>query len=225
MLWILDHVEQLNPEEVLVCLPFVSEARRKRILSMGDRTARVCSALAELLLRHSLRAEYGLTDLPRIETGEKGKPFFPDRPDLHFNLSHCKTTVACALDRTPVGVDVQEIRPLRRQDGPPAVFRVLSDSERAWVTAGETEAEQARRFTAVWTCKEAWGKAKGLGFLYDMKTTDFCPTSALWQQYGCSFQHWDLGGTFLALCAAAPMELRTVSFSDMNRNWNTDLEE
>ncbi len=242
MLWILEHIDQLNTDAVLSLLPRLYEARRARVRSMPHVPSKVRSILAELLLRHALREEYGLTELPRIETGEKGKPFFPDCPELQFNLSHCQTAVGCALDRSPVGVDVQELRPLRRAARPlaaaspslplegkvspvrtlvtdevvpqerktPPVYRILSEPERAWVEAGETTDEQDRRFTAIWTCKEAYGKATGEGFLYDLRATAFRPKKRPWQQYGYTFRLLDLGDTFLALCASRPLRLRRV---------------
>jgi len=220
MLWLLENLETFTFEALEPLLPRISESRRSRVLSMKQESTRVQSVLAELLLRRALREEFGLTELPKIETGEKGKPFFPDHPEIHFNLSHCKYAVACALDRAPVGVDAEALgrllrpgaqpvsetgdpktSPARRGGGPPPravegsprrqspfgkgnqlpspsseplLLRVLSEAERAWVLAGESPAEQDRRFTAVWTCKEAWGKAQGLGILYDLKSTCFC---------------------------------------------------
>ena len=216
MLWILEQVEQLDPAEVLGLLPRISKPRRARVLAMKNEAAQVRSILAELLLRCALRMEYGLTDLPRIGFGEKGKPFFPDRPELHFNLSHCWTSVACALDKAPVGVDVQELRPLRREGQRlPSVCRILSASERAWVEAGETADEQDRRFTAVWTCKEAFGKAAGAGFLYDLRSTDFRPSPGTWPQYGRLFKHLQWDDTFLTLCAETPFPTRIPTFSEL----------
>ena len=212
MLWLLENLETFTFEALEPLLPRISESRRARVLSMKQAQARVQSVLAELLLRHSLQAEYGLAELPIIETGKKGKPFFPDHPGVHFNLSHCKTAVACALDSAPVGVDVQEIRPLRdRYRSPvPSVYRVLSEKERTWVEAGKTSAEQDRRFTAVWTCKEAYGKAVGEGFLYDLRSTEFLPRKKPWQQSGYLFRYCDLGDTALTLCAEHPLRLRRV---------------
>lgn len=242
MLWLLENLETVTFEALEPLLPRISESRRARVLSMKQEQARVQSVLAELLLRHALREEYGLAELPKIETGKKGKPFFPDHPDVHFNLSHCKTAVACALDSAPVGVDVQELRPLHRAARPlaaaspslplegklspvrtlvtdevvpqerktPPVYRILSEPERAWVEAGETSAEQDRRFTAVWTCKEAYGKAVGEGFLYDLRSTEFLPRKKPWRQSGYLFRYCDLGDTALTLCAEHPLRLRRV---------------
>ena len=224
MLWIIEHIDTLDPEAVLRFLPGLSEDRKAAILSMTNGSAQVRSVLAELLLRHALREEYGLKDLPRIEIGEKGKPFFPDLPDLHFNLSHCKTAVVCALDSSPVGVDVQEVRFLRRNGtmpSAPSVYRILSEKERAWVEAGQTPDEHDRRFTAVWTCKEAWGKALGVGFLYDLKTTEFLPRPEAWRQYGFTFQQSCLSDTVLTLCAAKSLPCRNVTFEDIRTRGKT----
>ena len=247
MLWILEHIDQLNTDAVFSLLPRLSEARRARVRSVTHVPSKVRSILAELLLRHALRAEYGLTELPRIEPGEKGQPLCPERPELHFNLSHCQTAVACALDASPVGVDVQELRPLRRAARPlaaaspslplegklspvrtpvtdevvpqarktPPVYRILSEPERAWVEAGETPAEQDRRFTAVWTCKEAWGKALGVGILYDLKSTCFLPDKATWKQYDAIFQHLSREEYELTLCSQNFLPYEFVSFEEL----------
>ena len=253
MLWILEHLDQLNTEAVISFLPRLSEARRNRVLSMKPEGPRVQSVLAELLLRRALREEFGLTELPKIETGEKGKPFFPDYPKIHFNLSHCKYAVACALDSAPVGVDAEAHGRLRRdgalpseiglkdqgsgirerRDGPlpsasscrgghwppassnHALFRVLSEAERDWVLAGETPEEQDRRFTAVWTCKEAWGKALGVGYLYDLRSTCFLPERETWQQYDSCFTHLSHTDYELTLCSHAPLPMKSVSFEEI----------
>ena len=40
------------------------------------------------LLALVLERELGIPVLPETERGEEGKPFFPERPDVRFNLSH-----------------------------------------------------------------------------------------------------------------------------------------
>ncbi len=68
-------------------------------------------ALARRLLAEALARERGLTGLPAIAAGANGKPFFPDRPDLQFNLSHSHGAAVCALHHLPIGVDVERLRP------------------------------------------------------------------------------------------------------------------
>ena len=67
------------------------------------------SAAVYALLENTFRAEYGEC-LPEIKKTSNGKPFFPERPELYFSLSHAKTHVACALSDFPVGVDIESPR-------------------------------------------------------------------------------------------------------------------
>ena len=63
------------------------------------------------LLRFALWETYG-AELPRIEKTGEGKPFFPDRPEIFFSLSHARRFVMCAVGDRPVGADIEEARPL-----------------------------------------------------------------------------------------------------------------
>lgn len=238
MLWLLEHVNLLSFSDLTDFLPILRTERRERVLSMRDERSRVQSVVAEILLRHALAQEYGFAEIPAIAEGEMGKPFFPGRSNLHFNLSHCGTAVACALDAAPVGVDVQEFRKLRRAAAPlaaadrlqpvdpecgdrhrlsaPPIYRILSGTERAWVEAGDTPEEQDRRFTAVWTCKEAFGKATGNGIHYEMKATDFLPGARPWRQYGFWFQQFCRPDAVLTLCASAPLPCVVVNRKDIS---------
>lgn len=221
MLWLLDSVRQISFSQVEPLLPGLSPERRQRIARYRHVPSAIQSALAELLLRHALKVEYGIQELPFIQKEKQGKPFFPELPELHFSLSHCAAAVACVLEKSPVGIDVQEYRSFRQSSGlmstpnseksnegcrdkhclsAPAIYRILSEPERAWVEAGLTHDEQDRRFVAVWTCKEAYGKEIGDGILYDLKQTIFLPRSGDWVQYGRRFYHQAASDYALTLC-------------------------
>ena len=82
------------------------------------------------LLGLALREHCGLESLPSIARSPLGKPFFPERPELCFSLSHTEGAVLAALSDGPVGADIQVFRPvgealLRRfgTDTPEAFFR------------------------------------------------------------------------------------------------------
>ena len=66
------------------------------------------------LLEACFAREYG-SALPHVEKTGEGKPFFPDRPDVYFSLSHTRRYVLCALSGRPVGCDIELPRPVSRQ--------------------------------------------------------------------------------------------------------------
>ena len=98
--------------------------------------------LAHLLLETALRRELGLETVPPIARGARGKPWFPDLPDLHFNLSHSHGAAVCALHHLPVGVDVEKVR-----SAPKRLAAGLGDEA----------------FFRLWTAREAAVKRAGLG--------------------------------------------------------------
>ena len=86
-------------------LPLLSEQRREQALKFKYELGRKTCAMAYLLLCEGLQKEYGLTERPVFEYGEHGKPAIIGHPDIHFNLSHCREAVICAVSNRPVGID------------------------------------------------------------------------------------------------------------------------
>ena len=63
------------------------------------------------LLLWALQQAHGFAALPPLARTPLGKPYFPQYPGLHFNLSHSGPLTVCALSTLPVGVDIEQIRP------------------------------------------------------------------------------------------------------------------
>lgn len=213
MIWLLELTE--IGEDLSRFLPLLDRDRRARAAGMKNPSARTQSILAGLLLAYAYGREYG-GEIPAISRDAHGKPAFVGRPDLwppqnppHFNLSHCDGALACALTKYPVGVDVQEAHAYDAK-----FRRILSESERVWVEEADSDA----RFTALWTRKEAYGKALGVGIGYELAKTDFagdysapapCGEGLLWTI--------PLDGCFLSVCAKEPLALQTVETDELFR--------
>ncbi len=135
------------------------QARATRFRHPADRAAYVA---AHALLRHMLSEALG--GYPRawaFETGRSGKPALAvahRRPRLHFNISHTRGLVACAIAGVPVGVDVEA----SDGDVPSAVAARFAPGERAML-AKAADAEYRTMFFRLWTLKEAYLKATGEG--------------------------------------------------------------
>ena len=114
------------------------------------------------LLCRAVREVWGLAALPAIARTAHGKPYFPDRPELHFNLSHSGDLVACAVDCAPVGIDIEMIRPHH----PRLAQRVCSPAELDWVMA---QPDPDRALLTLWTKKEARVKWEGCGLTVPLR--------------------------------------------------------
>ena len=145
-------------------LPCVSDARRAKVTAFRHEGARRLSLGAGLLLRFALHAE-GLSAVEPCLT-EYGKPFFSELPDFHFNLSHSGDFVLCAVSPTPVGCDIEQ----PRQYDPALARRFFHSDERALLFSLPEE-QQPAAFYRLWTCKESFMKAVGLGF--NLPLSDF----------------------------------------------------
>ena len=127
------------------------KAMTYRFLSDRKRCVR-----AYMLLWEGLSREYGAESAPVFDFGSHGKPVLRDTPGLHFSLSHSGNVVLCALDRSPVGADIEMIRRHNLKH----LLSVFSDRERASI---EQAASPELQFTRLWTRKESYLKLTGEG--------------------------------------------------------------
>lgn len=66
-----------------------------------------------MLVRQVIHDMYDLPfDQIVFETEGNGKPVVRHIPSFHFNLSHSGDWVVCAIDDAPVGIDIEEIKPI-----------------------------------------------------------------------------------------------------------------
>lgn len=137
-------------------LKFSPPEKQQRILRQRIKQNAVSMAVGGALARYMLWKKFGITPDAKIAYGEFGKPYLPDYPDAHFNISHSGQFVVCAVYDRPIGVDVQEIIPYR----PDIAAKICSNTELAQI---EASTDQSTEFTRIWTRKEATAKVKGLG--------------------------------------------------------------
>lgn len=109
--WLARMERSLTEQEYGDMMALLPDARRERLEKLPKEKHQEVLC-AYLLLRMALWEQCGWRDLPRIEVDELGKPFFPDHPDTHFSLSHTAGAAAAALADTPVGVDIERVRPV-----------------------------------------------------------------------------------------------------------------
>lgn len=147
-----DNMTPMTEEQFNDCLSKVSEQRREKVLRYKFASGREQSLKAYMLLQRLLKEEYGITEPPIFRELENGKPVIVGHEDIHFNMSHCKYAVACAVNDSPVGIDVERIQDTVKQS---LAEYVLSDRELIDLTP--------LKFARLWTMKEAVVKLTGRG--------------------------------------------------------------
>lgn len=87
-----------------------------------------------------------------------GKPYASDLA-WHFNLSHSAHLIACAVAASPVGIDVEHRQ--RHIEHLSIAQHYFSSTEYGWLSGKQQH--DSSRFLALWTLKEAYLKALGIG--------------------------------------------------------------
>lgn len=120
---------------------------------------RLCVA-AGTLLRATLReehiSEYTLARHPN------GKPYLAENERLCFNLSHSGQMVMCALSDSEVGCDVEQKGPF----DPALAAHVMTQQDLQRIYQEEA-GNRADIFFRLWTLKESYMKATGMGILLE----------------------------------------------------------
>lgn len=176
-------------------------------------------------LRRVLASTLGRSDPAALQfvTAEHGKPELAgaDAGTLHFNLSHTDAMLVLATSRQyAVGVDVEALT--RKVELMPLAQRYFAPQEYDALLLLDDDARRERFFT-LWTLKEAWLKACGLGlhvpldsFSFDLSGAQ--PVIAFDPRHEASAERWQFHvfardefriALAIACDAAAPVNILT----------------
>lgn len=127
--------------------------------------------VAHTLVRRALALEAGLAEAELvIFRSSRGRPFLqpPDGglprggPELDFNLSHANGYNLLGVMRGQrIGVDVERLG--RDAHALDTVVETFAPEEQQWVAKAAPGHSRDRRVLRLWTLKEAYSKARGLG--------------------------------------------------------------
>ena len=101
-----------------------------------------------------------------FEMKENGKPFLPNLPDFHFNISHSENAVAVVISDREVGIDCEKIRTADMR----IAKRRFTEKEYAYINADSSESDLC--FFEIWTKKEAFLKQSGNGITVPLNSFD-----------------------------------------------------
>lgn len=128
-----------------------------------DNAKSYSKSFAKIILGKSLKAD---NNSLVIEEDEFGKPYLRDYVDTHYNISHTKGAIVCAVADKPVGVDIEKVRKISKS----IVERYFTKNEQNYVLSYLEN--QDERFTEIWTKKEAYVKWLGKGLAFPFGSFD-----------------------------------------------------
>ncbi|ADM69316.1 4'-phosphopantetheinyl transferase sfp [Paenibacillus polymyxa E681] len=149
-----------------------------------------------------------------------GKPSLINAPAFHFNVSHSGKWVVCAIDDHPLGIDIEQLRPIDFEVG-----RVcFSDTEYDALMRQDAD-NRLSYFYDLWTLKESFVKAEGQGLTLPLKSFSFelkaqpsigFTTEGFTTEY-CHFRQYELDQDYkMAVCAAHDQFAQQVQQIDIN---------
>lgn len=102
--------EAIDEELVQLLLTKIDSKKRRRLEKFVFRKDLLRSLYADLILRKKIIEDFDIRNDEIIFTNNKfGKPRCVNLPDFHYNLSHSGDWVICAIDKSPVGIDIEKI--------------------------------------------------------------------------------------------------------------------
>lgn len=116
--------------------------------------------LGEVLIHYGLATYFHLaTEDWHFKIGTYGKPYIVSKTPVYISLSYSEEVVACALSRSPIGLDIEKLAPIEWSE----LKRQFAKDERKWITSLED-------FYTIWMRKEAYSKLTGEGLIHDIGT-------------------------------------------------------
>lgn len=143
----------------------ISAERIEKIQALRLEDDKVKSLLAEILLRYSLSKDFFLQkkDVQIIST-TYGKPYLNNISDIHFNISHSGSYVACAVSNQVVGLDIEKIG-----NSNDKLIQVFHKNEIAYLNKLPSKSRK-EAFYKLWSLKESYIKYLGLGLAFPLNS-------------------------------------------------------
>lgn len=144
----------------------MSAEKIQRMLKFKRYEDRKRGVIGELLIRYLVCGKLGINNNEiNFIPNKYGKPFLKDYIGLEYNISHSNELVVCAVGDYEVGIDIEYVKDMDID----AANYVLSTDEKEEYK-GISENEKLDYFYSIWTLKESFIKAKGMGLHISMNS-------------------------------------------------------
>lgn len=168
MKWYKYDIRNLSDVEYDKWYSLMSEDKQRRVDRFRFVDDKKRTVAGEMLARKALVEWCSVSSESIVfDEHECGKPFVVGL-DVEFNISHSGDMVVCAVNDKPVGIDIEQIRPIDLG----VAKRICTERELLYLFGhvpieedfvGTSNHEILTQFFEIWTAKEAYGKCIGTG--------------------------------------------------------------
>ena len=181
MNWYKYNINDFTPRAYKKWYELLSEQKKLRIDSMKFDDDKKRSVAGEMLAKTTIGKYLNIpAEHIEIVQSNNGKPYAVNF-NIEFNISHCEEIVVCAINNTPVGIDIERIRPI----SPKVAKKFFTIAEQEYILGKTPCAEdydtefndvQLKRFFECWTAKEAYLKYTGEGLTDNLSVLEMDKT-------------------------------------------------
>jgi 4'-phosphopantetheinyl transferase len=210
----------LRTDEFEHMMRCVSEGRRAKVRSFIKPEDANRGLLGDVLIRSIICSKLNMKSKEIYFTAEPyGKPGVAGLPSFHYNIAHSGRWIVCAVDGEPVGIDIEEIKPISLD----VAKYFFSLQEYHWLMDQE-EAARLSCFYELWTLKESFVKRLGKGLSSPLHSFSIQPGtshSLSWPtvDQACFFNQPAPDPDYkMAVCStteAFPMQMIVISIDDL----------
>jgi 4'-phosphopantetheinyl transferase len=210
----------LRIDEFNIMMNSVSEERRAKVQKFIKPEDADRGLLGDILIRSLISRKFNMKYKEIHFTAEPdGKPCVAGLPSFHFNIAHSGHWIVCAVDCDPVGIDIEEIKPISLD----VAKYIFSMHEYRWLIE-QDEAARLSCFYELWTLKESFVKWLGKGLSYPLYSFTIQPgidQRFSWSttDQACFFNQPDPGPDYkMAVCSTSdgfPEQMIVKSIEDL----------
>ncbi|MFB5673916.1 4'-phosphopantetheinyl transferase family protein [Paenibacillus terreus] len=180
-------------------------SRQRKIDAYLHQEDKERSLVGDMLIRLMLFRHFGYVSLKVPFTADRfGKPYVEGQSGMHFNISHAGDWIVCAVDSSPIGIDVELIRAIDMA----IAHHYFSDVEQESLKAVPPE-NRLSYFFDLWTLKESYIKAIGKGlneplrlFTMDLSVNEIKLISTKKKDAAWNFRQYEIDPAYkLSICA------------------------
>ena len=189
-------IASLGMEDIDKYYGSLPQWRRDKIDRYSNSEDKLRSLGASVVLAYALKEQGVLLSECEVIFGKNGKPYIKGTDTIHFNISHSGTKVVAGVGKEPLGVDIQQIRPVNLR----LVDRFFTGKEDEYIN------NELEKFHEVWCLKESYLKCIGTGLTRNLKSFEIIPGQKMSIE-GYKLHLENVDGYKLGICSSKTMNI------------------